>query len=97
MCVADQRAVHVCIYRAKYLHHYYRGGVEMSTLRKLNLELELGQTILVGPNGSPAEITKIEYFDKTGEITINTTRGPRKALTFRLVPPVEGNPADRYR
>lgn len=98
MCVADKWAVHVCIYRAKYLHHYNQGGVEMSTLRKLNLELELGQTILVGPNGSPAEITKIEYFDKTGEITINTTRGPRKALTFRLVPtPVEENPADRYR
>lgn len=70
----------------------------MSTLRKLNLELELGQTILVGPNGSPAEITKIEYFEHSGEISINTTRGPRKALTFRLVPAVvEENPADRYR
>jgi hypothetical protein len=70
----------------------------MSTLRKLNLELALGQTILVGPNSEPARITKIEYFERTGEIAINTTRGPRSALTFRLAPDeaVE-NPADRYR
>jgi hypothetical protein len=70
----------------------------MSTLRKLNLELELGQTILVGPNSQPAEITKIEYFERTGEISINTTRGPRSALTFRLAPTDNlENPADRYR
>lgn len=70
----------------------------MSTLRKLTIELELGQTVLVGQSGKPAEITKIEYFDKTGEIHINTTRGPRKALTFRLLPVEElDNPADRYR
>jgi hypothetical protein len=73
----------------------------MSTLRTLDLRLELGQTILVGPNRKPAEITKIEYFDKTGEIVINTTRGPRRVLTFSL--PTEQqdseleNPADRYR
>ena len=56
----------------------------MSTLRKLTLELEIGQTILVGPNRRPAEITKIEYHEKTGEIQLNTTRGPRSALTFSL-------------
>lgn len=70
------------------------------TLRKISLDLELGQTILVGQSNQPAEITKIEYFDKTGEIQINTTRGPRKALTFRLAPPQEPesmDPADRYR
>jgi hypothetical protein len=57
----------------------------MSTLRKITVELELGQTILVGPNRRPAEITKIEYHEKSGEIQLNTTRGPRNALTFSLV------------
>jgi hypothetical protein len=57
----------------------------MSTLRNISFSLELGQTILVGPNRQPAEITKIEYHPKTGEITLNTTRGPRKALTFALI------------
>lgn len=70
----------------------------MSTLRKLTIELELGQTVLVGQGHKPAEITKIEYHERTGEININTTRGPRKALTFRLLPVEEyDNPADRYR
>lgn len=71
----------------------------MSTLRNISLNLELGQTILVGPKREPAEITKIEYFDKTGEIVLNTTRGPRKALTFALVElaDTDVNPADRYR
>jgi hypothetical protein len=72
----------------------------MSTLRKLVLELELGQTILVGPNNKPAEITKIEFHPKTGEISLNTTRGPRSALTFRL-PNAENENlldiADKYR
>lgn len=73
----------------------------MSTLRKITLELELGQTILVGPNRRPAEITKIEYHEKSGAVQLNTTRGPRNALTFSLVS--EGNqagissPADKYR
>jgi hypothetical protein len=58
--------------------------IQMSTLRKINLELEVGQTILVGPNSRPAQITKIEYHENTGEIALNTTRGPRRALTFRL-------------
>lgn len=73
----------------------------MSTLRKLTLELELGQTILVGPNRRPAEITKIEYHEKSGEIQLNTTRGPRSALTFSLTneqnQAKEFNPADKYR
>lgn len=71
----------------------------MSTLRNISLNLELGQQILVGPKNEPATITKIEYHERSGEISINTTRGPRKALTFRLceqADPVE-NPADRYR
>jgi len=69
------------------------------TLKTISLALSLGQEILVGPRGDRAVITKIEYFDKTGEISINTTRGPRRALTFRLSDsPVEyDNPADRYR
>ena len=70
----------------------------MSTLNRITVDLELGQTILVGPNNQPAEITKIEYFSKTGEISLNTTRGPRKALTFKLPAQLsDENPADRYR
>ena len=73
----------------------------MSTLRNLNLNLELGQTILVGQNNEPAEITKIEYHERSGEVSINTTKGPRNALTFRLVEDtcsgVSANPSDKYR
>jgi len=71
----------------------------MSTLRNINLNLELGQTILVGQNKEPATITKIEFHEKSGEISLNTTKGPRKALTFCLSPEIEEyeNPADRYR
>ena len=71
----------------------------MSTLRNISLNLELGQTILVGPNNEPAEITKIEFHERTGEVNINTTKGPRKVLTFRLAPDNDDyeNPADRYR
>lgn len=71
----------------------------MSTLRNINLNLELGQTILVGPNKEPAEITKIEYHSRSGEITLNTTKGPRKALTFALVESDDSyeTSADRYR
>lgn len=69
------------------------------TLRNISLNLELGQTILVGPNNEPAEITKIEFHERTGEVNINTTKGPRKALTFKLCPSKEDyeNPADKYR
>jgi hypothetical protein len=71
----------------------------MSTLNRITVDLELGQTILVGPNNKPAQITKIEYHPKSGEISLNTTRGPRNALTFKL-PMTEdysNDPADRFR
>lgn len=71
----------------------------MSTLRNISLNLELGQEILVGPKNEKARITKIEYHDKSGEISLNTTKGPRKALTFRLCETEDdvSNVADRYR
>ena len=73
----------------------------MSTLRNLNLNLELGQTILVGQRNEPATITKIEFHEKSGEVSINTTRGPRKALTFKLCEDSNHyentNLADKYR
>jgi hypothetical protein len=72
----------------------------MSTLRNISLNLELGQTILVGPNKEPAEITKIEFHEKSGEISLNTTKGPRKALTFCLCEEFNDhydNIADKYR
>lgn len=72
----------------------------MSTLRNITLNLELGQEILVGPKNEKARITKIEFHEKSGEIALNTTKGPRKALTFKLcVPDHEDfdNIADRYR
>jgi len=72
----------------------------LMTLRNLSLNLELGQTILVGPNNKPATITKIEFHEKTGEVNINTTQGPRKALTFKLCEQTQdqyGDPADKYR
>jgi len=56
----------------------------MSSLSKLTIDLEIGQTILVGKNSEPATITKIEYHERSGEVSLNTTKGPRKALTFRL-------------
>lgn len=71
----------------------------MSTLKNISLNLQLGQTILVGKNKEPAEITKIEFHEKSGEITLNTTKGPRKALTFCLCSDEDEfeNPADRFR
>ena len=54
------------------------------TLRNINVNLEIGQTILVGQNREPATITKIEFHEKSGEININTTKGPRKVLSFAL-------------
>ena len=68
----------------------------MSTLRNIDISLQLGQTVLVGKNRTPAEITKIEFHEHTGEITINTTKGSRRALTFALAPE-EGVGADRFR
>jgi len=73
----------------------------MSNLKKVSLELEIGQEILVGNNNERAKIAKIEYHDRTGEININTTKGPRKVLTFRLAEDrysgACANPADKYR
>jgi len=54
----------------------------MSSLTRLAIELEIGQTIVI--KGRPAVITKIEYFEKSGEIILNTTGGTRKALTFSI-------------
>ena len=59
---------------------------ENPMIKNLNVNLEVGQEILVGKNNSKAKITKIEFHPKSGEVSINTTRGPRKALTFRLCP-----------
>lgn len=69
------------------------------TLKNISLNLELGQEILVGKNNDRATITKIEYHERSGEVSINTTRGPRKVLTFRLCEESEdySNPADKYR
>lgn len=61
----------------------------MSSLTKLTIDLELGQTILVGKNNEPAKITKIEYFDKTGVVSLGTTKGKREAFTFRLAATTE--------
>jgi len=72
----------------------------MKPLKQLQLSLELGQEIIVGPNNDKAKITKIEFHEKSGEISLNTTRGPRKALTFKLVEQRDQdqlNPADKYR
>lgn len=70
------------------------------TLRNISLNLELGQDIIVGPNNDRAKITKIEFHEKSGEVTLNTTRGPRKAFTFKLCENQDedfANPADKYR
>lgn len=70
------------------------------TLKNISLNLEVGQEILVGPNDERAKITKIEFHQKSGEVCINTTRGPRKALTFKLCEQESNfyeNPASRYR
>jgi len=72
----------------------------VSTLNRISVNIELGQTILVGPNNQPATITKIEFHPKTGEISLNTTRGPRNALTFKLTNDADAadcNPANKYR
>lgn len=56
----------------------------MGTYNKLTIELEVGQRILVGKNRTPAEITKIEYHERSGDIELKTTRGTRRALTFSI-------------
>lgn len=74
--------------------------ITIMTLKHININLELGQEILVGPNNDRAKITKIEFHEKSGEVNINTTRGPKKALTFRLCEDQNLetiNSADKYR
>lgn len=68
-------------------------------LKKFSVELEVGQEILVGKNNERATITKIEYHEKSGTISLKTTRGPRTALTFKLCPdnPSTSAAADKYR
>lgn len=56
----------------------------MSSLTSITIELTLGDRVLVGKNRKPAEITKIEYFERTGEIVIGTTAGSRRLLTVAL-------------
>ena len=71
------------------------------TLKNISLNLEVGQTILVGQNDSPAKITKIEFHEKSGQVSLNTTRGPRSALTFKLCEQADNThyetAADKYR
>jgi len=69
----------------------------MSKTRQIQVQLEVGDTILVGKNREPATITKIEYHDKSGEICLNTTKGPRKMLTFAIQPEPEPVGAEKYR
>lgn len=70
-------------------------------MRDINLSLAIGDEILVGQNKDKAKITKIEFFEKSGEVVIGTTRGTRKALTFSI--PTDQReeelmcPADKYR
>jgi len=63
-----------------------RSERRLQMIKNISLYLEVGQQILVGKNNDKAKITKIEFHPKTGEVSINTTKGPRKALTFRLLP-----------
>ena len=74
-----------------------RKGTPMTTLRNFAINLEIGQEILVGKNDDKAKITKIEYHQKSGDVMINTTRGPRKALSFKLLEEQFACPADKYR
>jgi hypothetical protein len=55
-------------------------------MKHLDIHLELGQEIYVGQSKKPAEITKIEYHEKSGEVVIGTTEGTRKVFTFSLAP-----------
>lgn len=56
----------------------------MADVKAFTLQLEVGQKILVGKDRTPAEITKIEWYERTGELHLRTTTGKRKALTFAL-------------
>ena len=56
----------------------------MADVKAFTLQLEVGQKILVGKDRTPAEITKIEWYERSGELHLRTTKGKRKALTFAL-------------
>lgn len=56
----------------------------MADVKSFVLNLEVGQKILVGKERSPAEITKIEWYERSGELHLRTTQGKRRALTFAL-------------
>lgn len=56
----------------------------MADVKSFTLNLEVGQKILVGKDRVPTEITKIEWYERSGELHIRTTQGKRKALTFAL-------------
>lgn len=65
--------------------------------RKISIDLAVGQQIQLGNH--VATITKIEQHS-SGDITIGTTRGSRKVLTFKLLPDhttVSSVAADKYR
>lgn len=67
-------------------------------LKSIQINLAVGQDILVGQKEQKATITKIEHFSHSGDVVINTTRGTRKALTFKLIPEtISEDPADRFR
>ena len=57
---------------------------DMADVKTFTVHLEVGQKILVGKSRKPAEITKIEWFERSGELELRTTEGKRKALTFAL-------------
>jgi len=63
-------------------------------LRKISIDLSIGQQIQLGQH--VATITKIEQHS-SGDISIGTTRGSRKVLTFRLLPDSRSSSADSYR
>jgi len=72
----------------------------MANMKNISLNLSVGQEILVGPNNDKAKITKIEYHERSGDIELKTTKGSRKALTFKLCEDRSSdnmNPADKYR
>lgn len=56
----------------------------MADLKAFTLKLEVGQKILVGKGRTPTEITKIEWYERSGELHLRTSSGKRRALTFAL-------------
>ena len=56
----------------------------MADVKTFTLQLEVGQKILVGKDRTPVEITKIEWYERSGELHLRTSAGKRKALTFAL-------------